>query len=279
MFVSTSLAEEIDLAEARLTHAIGRALENQGTRDGLLVRQLAGGVVVYAGPMSPMSKLIGVGFHGMPTSEELGRIEDHFDSRQAPLQAELSTFSDPAFGRLLATRGYLLEGFENVLGRPLDAADALPSAPEGMLIRQMAPHEDRLWLEESINGFGHADAQGIAAPELPPRELLESALEGFLLAPDFLRFGAWIDGELAGVCCLRLDGKLAQLCGATTLPRFRRLGVQSALLRQRLAVAVAAGCTLALMTTQPGSKSHQNGCRLGFVQLLNRALLVRPPGP
>jgi GNAT superfamily N-acetyltransferase len=277
MFVSTELAQDIDQAEARLTLAVGRALQRQGSRSGLLVEPLTGGVVAYAGPMSPMSKMIGVGFAGLPAAAELDRIEAHFDAMQSPLQAELSSFSDPAFGHLLSMRGYLLEGFENVLGRALGADDALTALPAGMQIRRMAPHEDRQWLEASITGFGHADAQGVAAAELPPRELLESALEGFLLAPDFQRYGAWIDGALAGVSCLRLDGKLAQLCGATTVLAYRRRGVQSALLRHRLAVAVEAGCTLVLMTTQPGSKSHQNGCRLGFVQLLNRALLVRPP--
>ncbi len=119
----------------------------------------------------------------------------------------------------------------------------------------------------------------MAAPDLPPAQLLEHALEGFLITPGFLRFGAWYDGELAGVAALRLDGTLAQLCGASTLPAFRRRGVQSALLRHRLAVARAAACQLALMTTQPGSKSHENGCRQGFVQLLNRALMVRAPRP
>jgi ribosomal protein S18 acetylase RimI-like enzyme len=277
MFVSTELAARIDRAEAGLTLAVGKALQAQGKREGLLVEALAGGAVAYAGPMSPMSKMIGVGFAGLPEADALGRIEAHFDAMGAALQAELSSFADPAVARLLATRGYLLEGFENVLGRSLAAADGDPAPPPGMLIRQMAPHEGRLWLDESVNGFLHADTQGVAAPELPPRELLESAFEGFLLAPGFLRYGAWIGGELAGVSSLRLDHGLAQLCGATTLPAYRRRGVQSALLRHRFAVALEAGCALAVMTTQPGSKSHENGCRAGFVQLLNRALMVRPP--
>ncbi len=277
MFVSSELAARIDAAEAGLTLAVGRALQALNTRPGLLVETPAGGAAVFAGPMSPMNKMIGLGHHGLPDTATLGRIEHHFDSAGEPLQAELSTFADPALLRMLAERGYLLSGFENVLGRALTAADVADPPASRLQVRQMAPDEDRLWLELSITGFQHADTQGVAAAALPPRELLEQGLEGFLIAPGFLRYGAWYDGELAGVAALRLDGTLALLCGASTLPAFRRRGVQAALLRHRLAVARAAACTLVLMTTQPGSKSHENGCRQGFVQLLNRALMVRPP--
>lgn len=277
MFVSTAMAARIEHAEAGLTLAVGGALQAQGTRGGLLVEQFAGGAAVYAGPMSPMSKMIGLGFGALPEAGQLAPIERHFDGAGEPLQAEVSSFADPALCQLLASRGYLLAGFENVLGRPLVAEDrACPSVP-GLVIRQMAPHEDRLWLAHSISGFQHADTQGVAAPELPPAAMLEGALEGFVLAPGFLRYGAWFGDELAGVGCMRIDGTLAQLCGATTAPAWRRRGVQTALLRHRLAVASGAGCELAVMTTQLGSKSHENGCRQGFVQLLNRALMVRPP--
>jgi ribosomal protein S18 acetylase RimI-like enzyme len=80
-----------------------------------------------------------------------------------------------------------------------------------------------------------------------------------------------------GVASLRIDDGLAQLCGAATLPAFRRRGVQSQLLRRRLADACLEGCELALMITQPGSRSQQNGYRQGFLLLYSRALLVKQP--
>jgi GNAT superfamily N-acetyltransferase len=67
------------------------------------------------------------------------------------------------------------------------------------------------------------------------------------------------------------------LCGAATLPAFRRRGVQSALLHARLAQARQAGCDLAVVTTQPGSKSQENVQRAGFELLYVRAVLVRDP--
>jgi hypothetical protein len=74
-----------------------------------------------------------------------------------------------------------------------------------------------------------------------------------------------------------MDAGVAQLCGAATLPAFRRRGVQTALLRRRLADARRASCDVAVMTTQPGSKSHENGHRRGFALLYARAVLVKHP--
>jgi len=66
------------------------------------------------------------------------------------------------------------------------------------------------------------------------------------------------------------------LCGAGTVPASRRRGVQSALLSARLAEARAKGCDLAVVTTQPGSKSQENVQRAGFELLYSRAVLVKP---
>jgi len=62
---------------------------------------------------------------------------------------------------------------------------------------------------------------------------------------------------------------------AGTAPAFRRRGVQSALLAARVADATAAGCELALVTVQPGSRSQRNVQRRGFDLLYTRATLVR----
>ena len=56
-------------------------------------------------------------------------------------------------------------------------------------------------------------------------------------------------------------------------PAHRRHGIQNALLAVRLADAAAEGCDLAVIVTQPGSKSHQNAQRCGFHLLYTRAVL------
>jgi len=85
---------------------------------------------------------------------------------------------------------------------------------------------------------------------------------------------------VAGGASLRIADGVAQLCGAATLPEHRRRGVQTSLLAARLEEARRAACDVAVVTTQPGSKSQQNVQRRGFDLLYTRAvLLLSPPSP
>ena len=63
-------------------------------------------------------------------------------------------------------------------------------------------------------------------------------------------------------------------------PRSRLTAVaafESALLRARLLDAAHRGCDLAVVTTEPASKSQENVQRAGFTLLYARAILVRRP--
>jgi ribosomal protein S18 acetylase RimI-like enzyme len=272
MFASIALAQRIDGAEARLSESLGRAAIRTGPEDVAFVDAIGGGVAVYTGPASPMNKMIGAGFDGVPSETELSAVEEKFLQRSAPLQAEVATLADPAFVARLTTRGYVLQNFENVMGRAIrDEA----GGTNGISIDVMGSESLEAWLDAALTGFMHPDGKGVPADELPPREAMEAAMRPFAATEGFRRYGAWIDGELAGVASLRLDDGIAQLCGAATIPAFRRRGVQSALLRRRLADGVAAGCDLAVLTVQPGSTSQENGHRQGFALLYTRAILVK----
>jgi ribosomal protein S18 acetylase RimI-like enzyme len=278
VFASIELGARIDRAEANLSAAIGTAVQAQDPHGDAFVEQIGGGVAVYTGPASPMNKMIGVGFDGVPDEERLREIEELFRIRDAPLQAEVATLAAPAFAAVLSRRGYVLENFENVLGRPLTAHDAEAPLDPAIDIRLMnSAQQAEEWLDAAIRGFQHADGQGVQATPLPPRKLLEQSLRPYAKMRGFRRYSAYIDGYLAGVASLRLDNGLAQLCGAATLPLFRRRGVQTMLLRRRLGDAVREGCELAVMMTQPGSKSQQNGYGQGFLLLYSRAILVKTP--
>ena len=278
MFASTDLAARIERAEAGLSAALGRSILAQSSDDDVFVEEIGGGVAVYTGRNSPMNKLIGVGFAAMPNENDLSRVEELFRSRRSRLQAEVATLANPAFSATLTRRGYVLENFENVLGRPLTGADAEPPLDAAIEIRGVNTHDDsEAWLDASITGFQHADEQGVQAATLPPRDDLERTLRPYVKVEGFRRYSAYVAGHLAGVASLRIVDALAQLCGAATLPAFRRRGVQTMLLRRRLADAVHAGCELAVMTTQPGSKSQENGHRQGFSLLYSRAILIANP--
>jgi GNAT superfamily N-acetyltransferase len=62
----------------------------------------------------------------------------------------------------------------------------------------------------------------------------------------------------------------------STLPAFRRRGVQRACLAARLDLARAAGCDLAVTSATPGGESARNIERAGFQCVYTSVGLVRP---
>ena len=88
---------------------------------------------------------------------------------------------------------------------------------------------------------------------------------------------ARVEGEPAGAASLLIRDGLAMLCGASTLPRFRNRGIQTALFHARLAHAAQAGCKIAQFGAEPGSTSHRNAERRGFRVAYTKLVLVRDP--
>jgi GNAT superfamily N-acetyltransferase len=93
-----------------------------------------------------------------------------------------------------------------------------------------------------------------------------------------VRYVARCDWVLAGGASFRIVEGVGQLLGAATAPAYRRQGIHTALLSARLADAAAGGCDIAVVTTQPGSKSQENMQRRGFDLLYTRAVLVKRLG-
>jgi GNAT superfamily N-acetyltransferase len=273
LFADIALARRTEAAECRLSMDIAESFRGKG-RDAFVV-PVAGGAVVFAGTESPFNKLIGAGF-GDPVDEAvLERAERAYAERGATIRAEVSSLADPATVTTLSRRGYALIGFEDVLGRRLD--DLPPAPASGAHVREAASTEDRTYVDVVVTGFMTPDTQGVPSNESFPREVIEPLFLDMLDVPGYHHFLAYLDGRPVGGGALRLDGGLALLAGASTLPADRRRGVQTALLIERLRWAAAHGCDLAVVTTMPGSKSQENVLRRGFERLYTRAVMIRTP--
>ncbi|MCH9688732.1 MAG: GNAT family N-acetyltransferase, partial [Deltaproteobacteria bacterium] len=232
----------------------------------------------HAGTDSPLNKVAGLGFHGTVDETGLAEIEQIFAHRGTPVQVELSTLADPEIGRMLTRRGYLLQGFEHVLGLQLSGVDPPTTQNSGLEIAQSSLTQLDVWLDTIVSGFAAPDGQGVATHEEFPRDALERVMADMAVADGSIRFIARRGDAVAGGATLRIHDGTAQLCGAATLPAHRRQGVQTALLTARLAHAAAAGCDLAVVTTLPGSQSHHNVQRRGFSLLYARAMLLKTQG-
>ena len=274
IFASTKLAGRIERAECRLLASAAAAVERRREGVEVYVRGLGGGLAIHAVPDSPLNKLAGLGFDEVDETE-LGKVERVFAERDCPLQVELSILGDPSIGAMLTRRGYILQGFENVLGRRLPGA-ALPSKAEGIELSLCDADDFDAWLDVLTTGFMAPDTQGVTSHEEFPRQAMEDAIADMATTEGFLRWLAHRESELAGGGSMRLDTDgVAQLCGSATLPAHRRRGVQTALLSHRLARAAEQGCDIAVVTTLPGSKSCENVMKQGFELLYARTLLVK----
>ena len=273
LFCDLELAERVERVEAQLiAEATEAARHRPGGGDGFVI-PIAGGLATFAEPGSPFNKVAGLGFAGVPTAADLDEIERAFAARGADVQVELSHLGDPRIGALLTDRGYRLTSFENVLGLALDG-EVEPVTPGGVEVRRSGEDEFDVWLEVVADGFAHADTQGVPSHEDFPSDVLARAERDFAAA-GVVRYLAQRDAVPAGGASLRTADGVAQLAGSATAPAHRRHGIQSALLAARLVDAAAAGCDIAVVTTQPGSKSQQNVQRRGFHLLYTRAVLVK----
>ncbi|MFJ8812290.1 GNAT family N-acetyltransferase [Amycolatopsis thermoflava] len=274
LFCDLPLAERIEGAEARrMAEATEKARKRPGS--AAFVLPVAGGVATFAEAGSPLNKVAGLGFGGVPDAESLAGVEKAFAAVGCPVQVELAHLVDPAIGAALTARGYRLESFENVLGRALRSGlDRV--APPGVEIRPSGDDEFAAWLDVAADGFGHPDDQDPPSDQQFPREVLARAVRD-LAGDGVRRYTAVCDGVVAGVASMCVVDGLAQFTGAATQPGHRRRGVQTALLSARIADAAGAGCDLAVVTTQPASRSQHNAQRQGFELLYTRAVLGRLP--
>jgi ribosomal protein S18 acetylase RimI-like enzyme/ketosteroid isomerase-like protein len=275
LFCDTALAGRIEGVEAQLIAQSSEAACRRAGTAGFVI-PIAGGVASFAGEGSPFNKVAGLGFGGVPDSAALDEIEQAFAACGSPVQIELAHLADPAIGDLLTGRGYRLESFENVLGRAL-TGEPERVMPLGVEVRPSGEEESEMWLDVVAEGSAHPDTQGVPWHEEFPREMIIEVERDMAAAGVVVRYAGFRDGIIAGGATMRIAEGVAQLTGAATAPAHRRRGVHTALLSARLADATAAGCDVAVIITQPGSKSQQNAQRQGFDLLYTRAVLVKQP--
>jgi GNAT superfamily N-acetyltransferase len=264
------LPPRIDRAEGQLCADLARA----ATSDAV-VRPLAGGLAICAKRGSPVNKVIGVGFGEVFDAAVLDAIEQEWREREEPVRIELSVLAEAENGTILTRRGYRLIGFEHELGRSLDDVGQSSPAIDGLTIERVTDDLIPVWRNVVVDGFFHLDGTGTGSEDSFTRDALDQVMGDFVRAPGLEKFLVRLHGEPAGAASMRLDDRIAQLSGATTLPAFRKRGIQTTLLQHRLEFARESGCELAVVTTQPGSRSQSNTQRQGFQLLYGRAILVK----
>jgi hypothetical protein len=261
--LSLELAREIEATEAEAAVDCAEKMRRSGAVEGL-----AGGYAIYCGANSPITQAVGLGLHGPVSKEEFDRLEEFYFSRKEPVRVETCPLADGSLIVHYRDRGYYASEFSNVMVRPVERVERA-AIPEGIEIARAADGEIDLWTLTVAQGF---------AEHFPVTQELLDVMRLFASGKNTECYLARIEGKVAGGATLAARGRIAGLFGASTLPAFRKRGVQTALLETRMMRAAELGCELAMSLAQPGSASERNITRLGFRTLYTRVKFEKAVG-
>ncbi len=204
---------------------------------------------------------------------------------RAGLLAVLAT--DPALAYLSTVTGVTRETLPEVaglLGSP-DWTGVHPTvvAPAGLPVPGMVPAGERVLAVKRLSPAS-ATSPGQVDEDTFVRVLLagfevHGAIAAFMAAehrlPAMRRFVVREGETPVAAAGMTIHDDVAVLGAASTLPAHRGRGAQPRLLRRRLEVAAAEGCTLAVATARPASPSAANLARAGF-RLHRRTAWTKP---
>ena len=266
-FVDKALARRFESGEEMPQLEYARVFQKTRPEIGAAVEEICGGHMVFAGLGSPIGRATGAGLDRPFTAEDLERIEQFYAAHKAPSQVDLCPMHGPDVFELFKERGYAIAELNNVLYRQLNVGEKFPPAPAGCEVRR-SPIEEAQVTGAIVESAFFPDG----APE-PFRGLITPLYQ----MKRALAFVAIVEGKLVacGTGLVIPEHKVFALCGAGTLAEFRGGGLQTALLRARLAAAVVSGCEYAVVVTQGGTTSQRNAERLGFRVAYSKVTVIK----
>jgi GNAT superfamily N-acetyltransferase len=223
---------------------------------------------------------IGCGIDAPLTQEGAQRVVDYVARRGGRPRIDLTDASGKESYKVVADAGLVLDHAERVLSRDLAVPVEMPPVP-GLTLKRLDPANPgdlRRHVEHTVRGF--------MEPGVEPTEGELEAAAHSQAHPRSRGFFAMVDGEIAGTCGMEIvtiepspeigPVKIASLWGAVVGERFRRRGIQQALIAHRLLQGQGEGCRAAVIECQPGIPTERNAGRLGFGLAYTRLAFKAP---
>jgi hypothetical protein len=259
------LIRRIESSSARLTLATAAAFIDSVGGGPAHAVAFAGGTLAAFGPGRYVNRGIGVSLDDLD-DDQLDELESFFAAAGVPPSLEVASWAPATLLARLATRGYAVSWFRNVYVAALEDRPP-PVQQPAITIDEVTDDTLEQWLEvlRVGNEITTADAAAIS-------DEWARASHRVAGATDYL---ASRDGTAVGCGSVIRESGIGWIGGATTVPAFRRRGVQGALVRQRVIAAYESGCELAVVTALPSGDSARNVARLGFTLAYCQAVLTK----
>jgi GNAT superfamily N-acetyltransferase len=253
------LIRRIESSSAGVTLATAAAFVDRAARGPAHAVAFAGGVLAAFGPGRYVNRAVGVSLEDLD--------DDQLDEPESFLTAAVarSRVVGATLLARLATRGYAVSWFRNVHVAALE--DRPPPVHPAMTVEEVTDDTLEEWLAvlRIGNDMTTPDAAAISDEWARASRSVAGAI-------DYL---AYLDGTAVGCGSVIPQSGIGWIGGATTVPAYRRRGVQGALVRRRMTAAHESGRDLAVVTAVPSGDSARNIARLGFTLAYCQAVLTK----
>lgn len=253
--------------------------------EGFEVKTVGGGIAaITAERFGPkLNNVVGLGIHRGLRDGEMEQIESWFFDKGVGIFVFLCPGSAVEMSHLTA-RGYKVAMHLQALVTPLHdipihdtigSNDIVARLNLQIIMSPAAPSDAELFVQASAQGFQNAVGLQTDADEAFARMAAQRS--------DTILYIGRVDGEVAATAATAIIeteyGKAAWLYLASTVPRYRRYGMQRAVGRARLLDARDRGCDMAFVITVDGSAGGKGTVDLGLYEAYKKAVLYKSPPP
>ncbi len=265
-FVDQTFAQRLEAAHTWRSVAYTRAQKRLRPPNGCEVEAVADGFATFAGKQSPLNKASGIGFADPLSITALDQIERFYRRKNVLPRIELCPLADDSLRALLAERGYRLEQFFNVYYRVVGGQRPYPiKLPPHTTIHQTQPDDADEWINVTTCGF-----ESTTSPSQLGLEIQAPNFHSANSTCYMVRAGK----KMVAGGMMATHNKISEFGGTSTLPAYRRQGLQTALLHTRLNMVREMGCDFAMVLTTPGTNSQRNIESVGFRLAYTKVVMV-----
>lgn len=266
IFNDLSLARRLETAEIASTTNYVKARQLIAPDIGCVARPVGDGAAYFTGAGSPVNRAQGLGMHRPVREESIEATEAFFAAHGETTRVDLHPLAHDSLQQLLRVRGYGVQLFKNVWWRPMGRIESTNRTNARVRVEVVTEESALLWAQVVGAAFSGRSSLDKADTSISLANVYKDATTCFL---------AWIDDDPAGGGAVAIHDGVAICFSTSVRPALRRMGVQSALLRARLAYAADAGCDLVIVSTTPGGASQHNVERFGFRLAYTKPTMVR----
>jgi hypothetical protein len=232
---------------------------------GIATARIGGGVALSMrnDVTSYWSKALGFGVTEPVTGELIDRLIDFYRSERSPgAVIQIAPAALPAEWPDICLRHNIRADSQWIkLACPID--EFRPGQNTGMRVAPVGPADVGQWASTTLRAFGM------------PEDGLAAMLAESVAHPGFRPFAAWDGDEIVATANLFINGEVASLNSAATLPTHQNRGAQSALIAARAKEAANSSCRwLCAETGKPtpseANPSLNNLLHAGLQPLYNR---------